>query len=407
MSYVLVILLLFVAVEGVLRWAVRGARAKFGWLITEKDELPKFPPDVLDKFFLKSYSKELGWVKRPYSFGYDEAQGIRTKYTIGERGDRNVPEAKGKVSRVASFGDSYVFCRQVDDCETWQNELSTKSEVGVLNYGVGNYGADQALLRYKMTNLPAEVDVVILGFVPETICRINSYYKHYSEFGNILAFKPKFVMKERGLRLLDNPINCRADFNNIERVLEKVKPEDYFYFRKFRKYQFRGIYLLSMMRAPIRNTLLLALVGASCLPFLSEAKRSFFLGQAFKVVMRGNVRISHRMYENDEDQLLIEIVKEFKREAMRRGHRPVVLMVPQLLDLKLKGAKQPYRRFVQKIKSEVLVVDAADEMLLAMGKGRSMYINDVFGGHLNAEGNRLVSRLLYSKVMTHFYFKTG
>ncbi len=41
---------------------------------------------------------------------------------------------------------SFVFSRQVEDDETWQHFLSRLSHSNVLNFGVGNYGFDQALL---------------------------------------------------------------------------------------------------------------------------------------------------------------------------------------------------------------------------------------------------------------------
>lgn len=57
-----------------------------------------------------------------------------------------------------------------------------------LNFGVGNYGVDQALLRYEKTELTNSIEHVILGFVPETICSINSSWNHYVEFGNFFSF---------------------------------------------------------------------------------------------------------------------------------------------------------------------------------------------------------------------------
>ena len=55
--------------------------------------------------------------------------------------------------------------------------------MNIRNYGVGNFGVDQAILKY--INLPNnnEADHIILSFVPETILRVHSYWKHYIEFG--------------------------------------------------------------------------------------------------------------------------------------------------------------------------------------------------------------------------------
>ena len=38
--------------------------------------------------------------------------------------------------------------------------------------------------------------IVVFAFVPETISRINSYWKHYSEFGNKFGFKPFYKLEK-------------------------------------------------------------------------------------------------------------------------------------------------------------------------------------------------------------------
>ena len=125
----------------------------------------------------------------------------------------------GIAPKIACFGDSYTFCRQVEDHETWQYYLSNKLNNKVLNFGVGNYGVDQALLRYERTELPVSVKVVMLGFVPETICRIHSFWKHYLEFGNTFAFKPRFSVEKEGLKFHPNIMQTREDFFSIEEKL--------------------------------------------------------------------------------------------------------------------------------------------------------------------------------------------
>ncbi len=75
---------------------------------------------------------------------------------------------------------------------------------GVDNFGVGNYGFDQALLRLERELPSLECRVVIMGVVPETISRVQSYWKHYFEYGNTLAFKPRFILE--GDRLVHHPL---------------------------------------------------------------------------------------------------------------------------------------------------------------------------------------------------------
>ena len=45
------------------------------------------------------------------------------------------------------FGDSFAFCRYVNDNETWEYYLENLLQKNIRNYGVGNFGVDQAILK--------------------------------------------------------------------------------------------------------------------------------------------------------------------------------------------------------------------------------------------------------------------
>ena len=129
-----------------------------------------------------------------------------------------------------------------------------------MNFGVGNYGVDQALLYYQRHDLPLSTEVVILGFVPETICRVQSYWKHYLEFGNIFAFKPRFTFENKKLILHQNPIKNLSDYEEIEKIIDTIKYTDGFYKNKFRKLQFRFPYLATFLLSFRRNITLIYLL---------------------------------------------------------------------------------------------------------------------------------------------------
>ena len=157
-----------------------------GYVVIEKDTYPKIDKKAFRKFIDTTFDKELGWARKPNSSGVERGKFNDIKFQIDESGSRKNPI--NSETSVVSFGDSYTFCRQVEDSQTWQVYLSKALDDKVLNFGNGNYGVDQALLRYKREKLPGTTKLVILGFVPETICRIHSYWKHYLEFGNTFAF---------------------------------------------------------------------------------------------------------------------------------------------------------------------------------------------------------------------------
>ena len=57
--------------------------------------------------------------------------------------------------------------------------------------------------------------IIIFNVVPETIARINSYWKHYREFGNIHGFKPILKIKKDKLTILK--VKIKKNAKNIEK----------------------------------------------------------------------------------------------------------------------------------------------------------------------------------------------
>lgn len=382
-----------VLIEVALILVVRVQRRAFPWLITEQDERPVLPPDLVSGFIERSHDPDLGWVRRPDSEGVERGQHGEVRYRIDAAGSRALPP--GLEPRVAAFGDSYVFCRQVEDGETWEAQWSTMAEFGVLNFGVGNYGVDQALLRYEQTQLPETVRQVVLGFVPETICRIHSSWKHYLEFGNTLAFKPRFRLDRQGrLELVGNVMRAAEDFAALEDHLPHLQRNDGFYRGKFRSVQFRFPYILSFLRHPLRNLGLMSAVALRALCRALGIRSDAVESAPFSLLMRYNIRDAHRMYgERAATDLLSAIIGRFVDETRRRGHSPLVLVMPQLMDLKLGGARPAYRSYFETLADTVPVRDLTGALLAT--DYEACYVNDRFGGHFSVLGNRLVADLLF------------
>lgn len=389
MKCFLIVIVTIAAIEVGLILIVRLSRKSFPWLITEQDEVPALDLQALRKFIDYSFDPHLGWVRKPNSSGIEHGQKGKIKFQIDSTGSRSNKYEKLTPS-IASFGDSYVFCRQVEDDETWQAQLSNLEQIGVLNYGVGNYGVDQALLRYEYMTLPNTVQIVIMGFVPETICRIQSYWKHYLEFGNTFAFKPRFVLEPNGqLSLLENQIKNEDDFTSLKNKLAHIQATDRFYITKFRSLQFRFPYIFSLLRNPARHLILINLIAFRALLRLIGVSKSWSENLPFTFVMRGNIKDAHGLYNDKEStELLSAILIRFKEIAISRGHTPIVLVIPQLLDLKL-ASNINYQGFFSKINELVPVIDFTNKF--SSRKIDKLYINDQYGGHLSADGNLLVA----------------
>jgi len=386
------LILIFVIVEISLFLVVNWQRRSFPWLITKKDESPTFDPIALKKFIDSSFDPHLGWVRRPDSSGIENGQKGPISFHIDSLGSR-VNSFQKLNPVIAVFGDSYAFCRQVEDDETWEAQLAQHEGFGVLNFGVGNYGVDQALLRYEGMILPDTVRVVVMGFVPETICRIQSYWKHYLEFGNTFAFKPRFILDPEGkLVLLENLVRSEEEFATYQETLPRIREADGFYEKKFRSQQFRFPYTFSLMRNPLKQSLLICAVAIRGVLRALGLSRHRAENVPFTLVMKNNLCDAYKLYgDKKSTKLLSEILLRFKEEAERRGHLPLVVVIPQLLDLKLNNNKSvPYQGYFCELAKHVPVLDFTDKFINK--EYEKLYINDQYGGHLSADGNCLVAQ---------------
>jgi hypothetical protein len=391
--------LIIVLIEVALVIGVRSLRRDFQWLITEADELPEFDRVALDKFLSSGFDPHLGWTRRPNTTGREKGKKGEITFHIDDLGAR--ASATNTTPTVAAFGDSYVFCRQVEDDETWEELLGEETGTGVLNFGVGNYGADQGLLRYETTALPSSVRVVILGFVPETICRIHSYWKHYLEFGNTFAFKPRFTLTAGGLAFHQSAMQSPEDFARLPAKLSGVQVLDEFYRRKFRSLQFRSPYLVSLLRHPARHLRLISSLVAR--KAARAAGRSTVRREStpFSLIMQANIRDAHRLYrEADARSLLRAVLLRFRDAARERGHIPVVLVIPQLIDLRLDSQEvTAYHQFFSDMSAEIPVLEMTSA--LRTTDVAEHYIEDQYGGHLSRRGNQIVATQVASWLRTH------
>lgn len=148
-----------------------------------------------DSFFLIGNQRVLDWliVKRLIEFSYFDA---RNKYSIyrtdphlgytvaeskfhanfpatnsaGMRADREydlIPPAD--TLRVATFGDSFVFCDDelTQNCWTYFLEKAI-GKLEVLNFGVSGYGLGQSYLRYLKDGLKYHPDIIFFNYIDLT-----------------------------------------------------------------------------------------------------------------------------------------------------------------------------------------------------------------------------------------------
>lgn len=172
----------------------------------------------------------LGWRYRP---GYESPM-----HAINSAGHRSAREYAAAVPpgirRVASFGDSFVYGNEVPNAASWTAQLeAAHPEVEVLNYGVGGFGTDQALLLFLREGMAFGPEVVLIGFAPVNLRRTQNVYRRFISTQEPPLVKPRFRLDELGrLALIPNPLPRREDWEALagdpRRALELGEHDEWY-----------------------------------------------------------------------------------------------------------------------------------------------------------------------------------
>jgi hypothetical protein len=119
---------------------------------------------------------------------------------------------------MAAFGDSFTYCDQVGDTETWEEQLAEMLSADIYNFGVVAHGTDQAYLRFRQEIQKVNTPVVALGLITENINRIVNRYRpfYYVGTGYTLT-KPRFILRGQTRELIENPVRNE---NEVEKLLD-------------------------------------------------------------------------------------------------------------------------------------------------------------------------------------------
>ena len=375
---------------------IRFYKSKFKWFITNDDEIPKFDEKKFKNFIAESFDYKLGWKQKLNSSGFLK-QHIKTKQYLDHRNLVN----KKKKKIVATFGDSYVFSNHMNDKNTWEEQISKKNNFNVLNYGVGNYGFDQAIIKYKNINLAKDTKIVIMGFVPETITRIQSSWKHYTEFGNINGFKPKFDLIKDRLILKPNPINSKIKLNQIKKVINKLKKNERFYKDRFLKYKFRfpySIIFLKNLKFNLRISFYLIIIDLTRLLRYDNIHKKIQNAMFYSVIER-NVKEAHYLYREDHSKkLLTKLIEKFKKISFEKRHIPLIIIFPQPQDINLKSSIF-YKNYFKNFPKNIDILDLSN--FFSKKNYSKYFLDDKYGGHLNKNGNIFVSKIINKQLQKY------
>ncbi len=409
------------------KFSVKKIRKYFQWMITPEDEAPEINKDGLEKFISFGYDPELGWTRKPNTskseFGPEGEDGKHGSVTfhINEKGARSNPGHEELPALISCYGDSFTFARQIEDNQTWEWQLSELTKSNVLNFGIGNYGTDQALLRLKREFPKNRTKIVIMGIVPSTMVRILDVWKHYNEFGNTFGFKPRFDLNanadaaaaggdSKNLKLIPNIIDSEEKFLRYRDFLPELRKNDYFYQRKFRREMVRFPYFISLLADARRNIPLIWKVFRHQVIHKEDVKSKPY-PTAMSVIMKVNLRLRRQLYTRDAyaRDLFVKLLQEFARYVREQGASPVFLFMPQkddVLFIREKGGNPAnqngryYAPVIGRVMEHLPVVDFTNFLLAKSPEELNALYSDRndYGGHYSALGNKLLAEYLHGRL---------
>ena len=400
--FFLIAVAVFFIIETIVRRIVLQVNQDFQWLIVEKDKTPILDKHGLSKFISHGFDPELGWVRKPNTSHDETGKFGKTNWTINQFCARTNPNFDNLESNTSCYGDSFTFSRQVNDDETWVHYLSEFTNSNVINFGVGNYGVDQALLRLKREFPKHPTKIVIMGVVPETICRIVSVWKHYYEYGNTFGFKPRFILKNNSLNLIENIIDSKDKFEKYQNYLEDINRYDFFYKNKFLKEKISFPYCITILKNLRRNFGIINWVQK-----INQRKKNNFdctdiEWNTMKIIMKINLDWRVKLFQDNETcELLKQILVEYANYGKKQNFKPVFIFLPQKDDiLFIKKNFNFYHNFVNELKKieNLFCIDITKDMINIKEIDRMFSDNNEYGGHYSKDGNQKVAELIFNEL---------
>lgn len=388
LKFSLIVLASICFIEIFLQIVIRKLAIPNGVVATLK--LPVITRGLVEKFVAHGFDPELGWIRKANTSKVD----FGIPYNIDALGSRNNPCPPEYPATIATFGDSYCFCREVSDDETWQAFLTKRTQQKVLNFGVGNYGFDQSLIRMKREYPHLRTPVVIMAVVPHTLARILSVWKHYNEHGNVLAFKPSYYLDKGQLHFRENFVSSPEQYFQIQSFIRNVNQCDYFYGEKFIKNAFSFPYTISALNAP--DGLLLLLLKSLRNIFSRFPNTVHTIDKIIIDSYRseGPKQLAALYKQVETCDLLATLVDEFVRYSRLNSFTPIFLMMPMKDDLLyVQKYGSYYEDFCGQLASRLTIIDLTPRML------KEANIYSLFNKwHYGPKGNQLVVSELMNRI---------
>lgn len=352
-----------------------GKTSKFKFTETQKQKIIQFLDDGLH---YRCFDRSLGWINKPRA----NVSLVSGKRNInvninsdGFRSSRNYEKKKdANVTRILTLGDSFTFGSEVDDSECWSSILECKdSNFEVLNAGVPGFGLDQSLLYFRRLNEDWNPDIVIVSYMTMLWLRHLSTFQPFRSKRSIPLSKPRFLVEDGKLTLLDNYLNTHQKYKSfLEKpndFLKQLGRNDYFYSSEFGSITPEYGYFVELLH-------------------LLMGRRT---KDETELYINGYYNKEHEGF-----RVTIAILDEFVNAIRIVNAKPIVLFFPTKQDIeKMQQIKDPTYRVYQPLYKELSVkgvqcFDFADEF---HGLDTSILFENK--GHYSPYGNEIIADKIF------------
>ncbi len=152
------------------------------------------------KKYLEDRDEKLGWPTKTVLAQRHEGNGYRKSPALKSFGNDKPP-------CLAVYGDSFAFAEEVSDANAWPDKLSGILGCKVLNYGVGAYGTDQALMRFEALH-PDGVRALMTFIDADLERNRNQVRGLWNGIIELRRSKPRFLER-------NDPDSARSDLETI------------------------------------------------------------------------------------------------------------------------------------------------------------------------------------------------
>lgn len=328
------------------------------------DPMAKITPEKVEGFLARHYDRDLGWAPK-----HSDPSG-----EINSLGARNSREFADVAGTISVYGDSYTFCDGVPVGDAWPTLLEDLLGCGVINFGVGGYGTDQALLRMEKMYPAVPSATVLLCIQPENINRIVSIYRGFYQ-GNFGPPKPYFTVK-------DGRLEFHQPFGSAETVRHLLleAPEE----------------LIATVRTSDRWYQEMETFGkpwSISFPFSLQLTYRFpFMWNRLSIALTDVPSHAHLYRENGAAmEIMKALVRRFISDAAENSFKSYIVILPPPRDVARFAAKHElnYQPLIDFLHAEKIAFHDMMPTLCREPDLYSLYVNQ--SGHYSRKGNELIA----------------